>query len=81
MKHSFAVGQRVQLNMQGRARMPRVRAYAGTVVKVREHSETIWVLLDGHVTPLALHHRYMDKQRKAKSRARTSEAQEGESLG
>jgi hypothetical protein len=50
--------------MQGRARMPRVLAYAGTFVKVREHSETIWVLLDGHVTPLGLHHRYLDRQRR-----------------
>jgi hypothetical protein len=80
MKHSFAVGQRVQLNMRGRARMPRVRSHAGTVVKLREHSETIWVLLDGHVTPLALHRRYVEWQRKAKSRAKTSEAQESDNL-
>jgi hypothetical protein len=66
MKHSFEVGQRVQLNRLGRARMPRVRSHKGTVVKVREHSETIWVLLDGQITPLALHHRYVEGARKVR---------------
>ena len=67
MKHSFTVGQRVQLNQQGRARMPRIRSHAGTVVQVWEHSETVRVLLDGRTTPLALHHRYIEKPRKARS--------------
>ena len=67
MKHSIKVGQLVQLNKLGRARMPRVRTYAGTVVKVWEHSETIRVLLDEHVTPLSLHFRYVEKPRKTAS--------------
>src|SRR3954470_10067366 len=60
MKHSFEVGQHIQLNKHGRARMPRVRSHAGTVVKVWEHSETIRIVFDGQVTPLSLHFRYVE---------------------
>ena len=67
MKHSFKVGQRVQLDKKGRARMPRIRSFAGTVVKVWEHSETIRVLLDERVTPLSLHFRYVEKPPKTAS--------------
>jgi len=45
--------------------MPRVRTYFGTVTRIREHSETIFVLLDGRVTSLALHHKYVDLDRTA----------------
>ena len=69
MKHSFSVGQRVQLNYQGRARMPRARAYVGEVVKVWEHSETVRVLFDGRVTPLAVHFRYLERPLKIERKA------------
>jgi hypothetical protein len=46
--------------------MPRVRSHVGTVVKVWEHSETIRVLLDGQITPLGLHSRYIEKVRKVR---------------
>ena len=67
MKHPFSVGQRVQLNHLGRIRMPRIRSHVGTVIKVWEHSETIRILLDGQITPLNLHHRYIEKARKLKA--------------
>jgi hypothetical protein len=47
--------------------MPRVRSFAGTVVNVWEHSETIRVLLDERVTPLSLHFRYVEKPLKTRS--------------
>jgi hypothetical protein len=67
MNHPFSVGQRIQLNHHGRIRMPRVRSHVGTVIKVWAHSETIQVLLDGQVTPLSLHHRYIENARKVRS--------------
>jgi hypothetical protein len=47
--------------------MPRVLSFAGTVVNVWEHSETIRVLLDERVTPLSLHFRYVEKPLKTRS--------------
>ena len=61
MKHPFSIGQRVQLNKQGRVRMPRVRVRTGSVVKVTEHSDTVVVLLDGRANPLGIHHRYLER--------------------
>jgi hypothetical protein len=64
MKHQFKIGDRVRLNQQARSRFTRIRSHFGVVVRLVSHSEALYVLFDGKVTPLLIHYRYIDKRLK-----------------